>query len=625
MAKLSLASVREALARIPARVAYALSPSHSRLHEDLGMGLGLGYGAYGYGIDPDDHLYRRITQAPRELPPVLQDRAVRLAWALYESNPLAHGIVEMMKDYVVGKGFAIRSSDPDLQSIIDKHWFDPINDWDLKQHDRIRDLSLFGELILLVFVNHADGHVRLAGLDPLHIRNVYTNVDNPEEIETLVYNPRRKVGGLSDSDKFYRVIHKDEDPGSATFGRMIGARTDAQGNIIESFHPEGGKKQYLYDGSIFFFPINKVLGALRGRGDLLSVIDWLDAYDQILFNFVDRTLLMNSFVWDVTLKGANRQQILTWRQDHGAVPKPGTVNIHDENEVWQEVSPKFARAEFETQQRSIKAQILNALGLPPHWFGEQITTRIGSIELGSPALKRLESRQTFVRHLFEDIYTFCFDQAVIAGKLPVPEADQASWPFTVTAPQMSNRDLAQATTSMLNTVQAIAIALTAGLVDQLEAQRIFVTIAGELGADINLDEMLSRSGAPLGTGFDPDVAAEPDDGTSAGADPMASATGPGLQKTPVPLAPVSSKANTNQKGTGVNTNPTGRKVRLAASARTNRPGHSHYFSETHEPVPTTIEESLAVLRARGIELVDGRMVITPPDDSSKELTPVGSS
>lgn len=496
-------SVRSVVSSALTRLSEIVSggPRSGAIREDIGSNLGLGLGIGG-GVDPDDASYRRLTSQSRELPPMTQERALRLSWALYETNPLAHGIIETMKDHIVGKGMEVRSPDDDVQGVLDRHWDDPLNNWNLKQHDRVRDMSVYGEGLYVAFVNEADGFVRLASVDPIHIRTILVNPDNPEDLQTVVVNPRRRTGAIgADSDRFYRIIHVDDELASPTYGRLIGANEGDPG----SYGSGRQTKTFAYSGSCFYFAINRVTGAVRGRSDLLSIIDWLDAYDQILFNFVDRTLLMNSFVWDVTLKGATTGTILDWRSKHSAAPRPGTVNVHNEMEEWKEVAPKLQQAEFEVQQRTLKAQILSAVGLPPHWFGESQANRSTAMEMGSPALKRLQARQLFFKYVVEFIMTFVVDQAIIAKTIEPPPAD-APYSVEVYVPEMSSKNLTQASTSMLNVTQALTIAVAAGFIDRTEAQRIFVTVAQEFGAAIDLKEMLSRMKAD-GTLDDLDAAA----------------------------------------------------------------------------------------------------------------------
>lgn len=507
-------------------------PITAALNEDT---VGLGIATAGYGADADDHLYRRLSQAQRELPPVIQDRAIRLAWSLYETNPLAHGIIETIRDHVVAKGFTWRASDKAAQAILNRNWRDPINRWGVKQFDRVRDLSLFGELILAVFVNKADGFVRFASIDPGHVRAVYTNPDNPEDVWTIVVNPRRLGNELTAGDKFYRVIHMDEDINSTTFGRLIGA---SEG---EQFTVPGGRRARTYDGSVFFFTINRVVSALRGRSDLMSTIDWLDAYDQMLFNFIDRTILTNAFVWDVKLQGATESQITSWKTKHAAIPRPGTVNVHNETEEWKEVSPTLGRSTYEIEQKTIKGQTLAASGLPPHWFGETETTRASANEMALPTMRRLEARQLLVQDMFKQIAEFIIDQAIIAGKLPKPDVDAATqleipYEVEVIAPKISGKDLSSASTSMVNVVQAIVLALKSMLIDKEEAQKMLAVLAAELGADIDLKTLRERM---LAAGIeDTDIG-------------MAGGTGTNLNPEPGRIVPASPEGAERDRGRGL--------------------------------------------------------------------------
>jgi hypothetical protein len=408
---------------------------------------------------------------------------------MFETNPLAHGMIEVMKDHVVGEGFSVSSEDEEVQRIIDRHWNDWQNLWDLKQHDRVRELSLYGEQMYVTFIAEGTGNVRLASIDPINVRRVVINPENPEEVVAIIINSRHfaSSAALLQTDKLYRVIHKDEDPASSTFNRMIGAQ---EGETLEI---AGAKDPAEYDGSCFWFTVNKVSGATRGRSDLLSDLDWLDVYDQILMNFVDRTLLMNSFVWDVELKGATPQKVTDWLAKYGKAPKPGTVRVHGEQEKWTAVAPSLQAQEFDTEVTTLKSQILSAQGLPPHWFGDQDANRATAVEMGSPILKRLSARQLYVKHMISQIIQFQIDQAAISGDLTVAsEGEETAAEFTVQVPEMSVKDLANGATALNSIGLAIQRALGSDTIDVTVARQLFALVASAVGADIDIDEMVER-------------------------------------------------------------------------------------------------------------------------------------
>src|SRR6516164_10149243 len=92
----------------------ALKEETTRLKEQLWSG--------GVTYDPDMYLppqgggslfFNRLSQGTRELNPLQQQRAIELAYLLYESNPLGKAIVETVRDFVLGESAKVTSADPD--------------------------------------------------------------------------------------------------------------------------------------------------------------------------------------------------------------------------------------------------------------------------------------------------------------------------------------------------------------------------------------------------------------------------------------------------------------------------------------------------------------------------------
>ncbi len=112
----------------------------------------------GGGIDNDEHLYRKLTgNSKKDLSPLKQERMLQIAYHLYENNPLAHRIVEMTKDFIVGEGITYEAADEKVKDVLDAFWCDPVNMWDLKQHQKALELGLYGEQCYAAFVNEHSG------------------------------------------------------------------------------------------------------------------------------------------------------------------------------------------------------------------------------------------------------------------------------------------------------------------------------------------------------------------------------------------------------------------------------------------------------------------------------------
>ena len=337
-----------------------------------------GYPTVG-GVSYEDYGWSLLTKDEgRDLDPIMQDRMQDIAFYLYDANPLAHRIIEMTKDFIVGEGFTFKAEDQDIQKLLEDHWNDPVNNWDVKQDKKAKELGLYGEQFYPVFVNKHNGHVRLGYLDPTRVRKIVKDTKNPEILRTVILKEDRK-GNI----KKYKVI-----------------------NANKSGHLEG---------EIFVFSINNVSNSTRGRSDLLSLADWIDGYDQFLFARLERANILNNYVWDVCLEGADEGTIREWLKTQ-KIPKPGSIRAHNEKVKWSAVSPELEAADASKEANLFKMQILGGAGFPNLWFGEGgETIRAGATEMSLPTLKHLQKRQLYFKYLLKFIFQFVIDRALLAG------------------------------------------------------------------------------------------------------------------------------------------------------------------------------------------------------------------
>ena len=217
--------------------------------------------------DRDDNLrygFRRLTkqQNERDLQPLEQQRMTEIALFLYDSNPLAKRLIDLENSFVTGDGFNYTAKHPKVLKVLDRFWHDPVNEWPLKQLDRFRQLSLYGEQLYPCFVRVSDGRVRLGYVDPANIEEIVPKPTNPEVVEWAI----TRTGYTVDNavvQKRYSLIKVDEQPLSPTFGKLVWDKG-----------PDGQTE------GAFYFAINKPSNATRGRSDLITIFDWLDLYDQ---------------------------------------------------------------------------------------------------------------------------------------------------------------------------------------------------------------------------------------------------------------------------------------------------------------------------------------------------------
>lgn len=409
----------------------------------------------------EEYGWRPVTQEmERDLNPLTQRRMQDIACYLYDSNPLAHRIPEIMKDFVIGDGYSFIAAGPKLRDILFKFWNDPDNNWEIKQDPRCLDLSLFGEQCYPVFVNKYSGAVKMGYIDPGKINRVKLNRDNPEIVEAIYWQKNKSAIG---ADRILKVINVDKSKRSKTFGRLI--------------------------GDCFYFAINKISPTSRGRSDLLCVSDWIDGHDQFLFSRLERAFFMNTFIWDILCEGMDAGEIAEFAKTMPA-PKPGSMRFHNEKVKWNAVTPKLEAQDASAEARMFKNQILGGKGFPEHWFAEgSTTTRATALEMSLPTLKMLKSRQRFFTTILKQQFNFVVDQAIIHGELD-PKKDNLS--FSIIPSPIIAKDIKGIASSLNSFTTALKTANEAGWASDAACKQAFQTYIGQLGVQLKEMEEMSE-------------------------------------------------------------------------------------------------------------------------------------
>jgi len=405
-------------------------------------------------IEDDDWTYRKLTDTiNRELSPLKQDLMIRYALNLYDNNGMAHRIIEMKKDFIYGEGIKYKAEDADVQKVLDKFW--DCNLMDIKLERRVMELGLFGEQCYPVFVNEHDGSVKIGYLDPGLIDEV---IANPQNIEDLKEVKLKSSLSVDDGFRTYKIIKIDEDPQSKTFGKRI--------------------------GEAFFFAVNNVTTAKRGRSDLLSLRDWIYNYEQYLFNRLLWSRLANIFLYDVTFEGGSEEEIKKLSAEL-QTPKPNSIRIHNEKIKWDTIVPKLEAADMSEEVKMFRSHILAQAGFPPPWFaaGEGVT-RATALEMSTPTYKMLKSRQNYVKYMIEDILNFVIDQAIIHKKI----REDVNRKFTLFFPKLVDKDFSEIATAISSFTNALVSSISENLISKDTARTILYFLYSQIGMEIIKDK-----------------------------------------------------------------------------------------------------------------------------------------
>lgn len=401
------------------------------------------------------------SQNERDLQPMAQDRMQKLAEHLWQSNLLANRLTELPLAYLLAEGVTLQCADEGHQKLLNAFWSDPINNWPLKLAPRVRALSLLGEQCYITNVRDGDGFVRLGYLDP---RQIATVVNDPE-------NPEQPIGVVTKRD---------------TRGRVYKFRVVVLGDDSALFSANTARirAEDFADGECLLYQVNKFPNGSRGRSDLLASMDWLDAYDNFLFDELDRIGYLRTFVWDITLQGAD-QAAIDKAQKEFVPPGPNSHYVHNDSTKLEAKTPNLQSADTTASARLIRNHALGGNTMPEHWFGGGgDVNRAAASEMGEPTFKMYSMRQGYLKLCLEEVGRFVLWQAARA-RGEVPDWAEDKWQVTAVFPELLNRDVTKFASAMTSVVQAVTQMIDAGLLTEETALKIVADVAQRFGQDFD--------------------------------------------------------------------------------------------------------------------------------------------
>ena len=388
----------------------------------------------------EDRGYRTLLSPQTErddLPPADRRALLLEVYEAYLTNPLAHAVIELGTNFVLGGGVRVIAEDQRVQRIIDDFWQDADNRMDERIYGLLTELALFGEQFVRFFVDPLTGRTVVRQLDPLYVTEIETD---PEDVE----RPLR-----------YRYTP----PPAGAPG------------------PLPAEDTWIAAGEIEAAAVNKVSNATRGRSDLSTLLPWLRRYKDWLTDRVRINRYKGAFLYDVTLAGASRADLERKRAEMGRPPEPGTVLFHNESERWQAVNPQIGADDVSSDGRALKLMIAAGAGVPEHFLGEGgHVNRATAAEMGLPALKRFQRRQEYLRQLLVRIVRRAIRARVRAGALG-PRINQA---FRVEFDELSDTErsveLGRAAATFTT---ALGTAVDRGWLESEQARRLLLRFLGE--------------------------------------------------------------------------------------------------------------------------------------------------
>ncbi len=391
----------------------------------------------GYGVDPidGDRGFVPAGTAGREVPWWTLERARLYGVAAYRMNPMARAILDTYTSFCVGdSGITLQCAVPEVREIAEEFWNDPANAF-ADQELMLRSAMIMGERADEMMVGDSTGIVRRSVIDPTRIEGVGLRDGNPLRPTMLAL---RQPGG----DPDYRSIVEVDDITRRRGGQVMFGRWWRTTELDQ-----------------------------RGYPFLGPVLDWLDSYDNVLANLIDRTALGRYLVWDVTVDGddAAVQKFINDRRGQTA-PKSGTVEVHNKGVEWKPQTADIGAQEDRTTAQSVLTSVAAGSGLAKTWLAEpEDANRATSLTMGEPVRRRVGGVQGLWLRYITEFPRFAVDNAVEAGRVPeevtLPDGTVMPAAMTVTmtgpeiadAPALTGAEVLLKLTSALNGMRAAGL------------------------------------------------------------------------------------------------------------------------------------------------------------------------
>lgn len=412
--------------------------------------------------DDNEEGWTRLTgeKNTKNLDPLTQERMLKIAYYLWETNPMAKWLIRTISDFILAEGLPYEADDKKVKEALDDFWNDPINQMDLWMKQLVDELYLYGELCLPGFTAEQTGRLRLGYVDPANIKK---RVTDPHNVRMIIGIELRDTTGHTGL-KYKTILPEGAEEILSKEAQVI--------------------RQQHTDGECFFFAINHVTNSPEGRSELLPVADWLDGYEQFLYDYVEKWPLQGAFLWDLLVEGGTPAQIK--EQLDNLSKKTGSAFGHNEKVTLNAVTPDLKAVEAEKGARLIRNHILSSLGWPEHWFGGGgDVNRATSVEMGTPAFKSLDSKQRTIKYILEFILGVVIDKRRVAGSLQVD--DKAAKAFTINTPEIATKDLTKQSAAIKEIAASLTMAENQEWIDKEGAQKIFAMMMAYLGVEVDLE------------------------------------------------------------------------------------------------------------------------------------------
>lgn len=407
----------------------------------------------------------------RNLPKVTQDRMIDISYWLWENYPLSKWIIEIIVSFVLADGLPWRTDSKIINQILKDFWTDPVNKLDSTLIEHVREFLISGELLLPFKVSPNTGRVRMGFVDPKLIDTVFTDPDNA----------KLKIGV---------VLKKQSDEQEARSYKIRISKEE------EDFLSQRAKSMRLSykDGDCFFFTLNSLTNSTRGRSELFAVADWIDLYENFLYDYAEKWSFYNNFVWDLTVEDGDESAVKTHTENFRKIAsKPGSTYGHNQKIKLQAMNPDLKAVEVDQGARLLRNHILGCIGLPSHWYGgAEDVNKASSQEMGIPTFKILSAKQNVIVSILKILFDCQIEYALVYNSVSYGRVTKEEINYEIIKPEINVKDLSKFGAVIKNVADGVEIAEINQWIDKRTAREIFTIASSFLGKEFNIEQIETR-------------------------------------------------------------------------------------------------------------------------------------
>lgn len=400
-------------------------------------------------------------QSTRELLIAPYEQQIIFAYWLYKTNPLATFLIDTPASFIAADVMPYTCKNEVIKTLLKSFW--DRNRLELRWGDYIKEVGIFGNIILTANVAQQTGRVKLGYLDPGLIA---TTLCDPEDVQTKIgvkikateTHPERILKVILDSD-----TEEDLSPKAQAL------------------------REQMTDGQCFLFQINRLSSELLGTSDLFNVGEHLESYEQMMIDAGEKYSQFNAFYYDITVEGADAAKLEAERNLY-TPPRTGGAFIHNEKVKSVATSPDLKAPDAEAASRFQRRHILGAKNIPNHWYADPDgSNRATADAMDRPTLAKFSRRQNEAKAVLKTIADFVVTSALEARYINVPE-DQA-YDYTISTPPLTDKDVAKLSAMLQQVSTSLTIAQVNNWISQKDAARMFAFCTGMMGFEYDPDEI----------------------------------------------------------------------------------------------------------------------------------------